>query len=152
MYLANLSGCRAASLRLTSPAGPGTPEKRILSVFVRRALSNQTLEVPGRGTRKQNYVDVRDVAAAVGACLAKRASGLYNIASAESISNYDLALTCVDQLSSHSKVTFSETPDPEEGVSWDVSIAKARRDLCYQPQFTIDDSIRAIFHEHSCSK
>lgn len=152
MYVANFGGCRAVSLRLTSPAGPRTPDKRILSTFVRRALSNQPLEVLGRGTRKQNYVDVRDVAAAVEACITRRASGLYNIAAAESISNYSLAVTCVDELSSHSSVTFAEAPDPEEGVSWDVSIARARRDLCYQPQFTIRDSIRAISHEHPDSK
>src|SRR3974390_91964 len=36
MNLADCEGCRAVSLRLTSPSGPGTPDNRILSVFVRR--------------------------------------------------------------------------------------------------------------------
>jgi nucleoside-diphosphate-sugar epimerase len=148
MCLANLGECHTVSLRLTSPVGPRTPDNRILGTFVRRALGNQQLQVLGQGTRKQNYIDVRDVAAAIELCISGRASGLYNIASAECISNYNLATACIEELSSHSRITFAETPDPEEGISWDVSIAKAQRELGYQPQFTIRDSIRAISYEY----
>jgi UDP-glucose 4-epimerase len=149
MRLAEGNGCRAASLRLTSPSGPGTPENRILAVFVRRALAAEPLQVLGRGTRRQNYVDVRDVAVAVGACLAKHASGVYNIAAAESISNSELAQTCIDVLSSSASIDFVGKPDPEEGTVWDVSVSKACRELGYRPQFTIRDSIRAVALEQS---
>ncbi|HWW16470.1 MAG TPA: NAD(P)-dependent oxidoreductase [Candidatus Dormibacteraeota bacterium] len=144
MRLAEGNGCRAASLRLTSPSGPGTPENRILAVFVRRAVAGEPLQVLGRGSRRQNYVDVRDVAVAVDACLTKRASGVYNIAAADSISNYELAQTCISELSSSARVDFAGKPDPEEGTVWDVSVSKACRDLGYRPQFTIRDSIRAV--------
>ncbi len=61
MRLVENSGRRAASLRLTSPSGPGTPENRILSVFaVERRLVSRCMVWPGN--RRQNYVDVRDVA------------------------------------------------------------------------------------------
>jgi len=136
------------SLRLTSPAGPGTPENRILAVLVRSALANQLIQLLGRGTRRQNYVDVRDVAGAVDDCLKGQASGLYNIASAETISNYDLARLCIEELSSFSTLEFAGKPDAEEGVVWDVSIAKARQDLLYSPRFGIRDSIQAIANEH----
>jgi nucleoside-diphosphate-sugar epimerase len=139
---------RAVSLRLTSPAGPGTPENRILAVLVRRALANQPIQLLGCGTRRQNYVDVRDVAGAVEACLERQASGLYNIAAAEAISNYDLARLCIEELSSSSTLEFAEKPDPEEGIVWDVSIAKARQDLLFSPRFGIRDSIQAIADEH----
>jgi UDP-glucose 4-epimerase len=149
MRLAEANGCRTASLRLTSPSGPGTPENRILAVFVRRALVAEPLQVLGRGTRRQNYVDVRDVAVAVGACLAKHASGVYNIAAAESISNSELAQTCIDELRSSASLDFVGKPDPEEGTVWDVSVSKACRELGYRPQFTIRDSIRAVALEQS---
>ena len=126
MRLAEGSGRRAASLRLTSPSGPGTPENRILSVFVSRAVAGTPLQVLGQGTRKQNYVDVRDVAVAVETCLTKQASGIYNIAAAESISNYELAQTCIDELRSSSSVDFVGRPDPEEGTVWDVSAVQSR--------------------------
>ncbi len=149
MRLAEGNGCRAASLRLTSPSGPGTPENRILAVFVRRAVTGEPLQVLGRGTRRQNYVDVRDVAVAVEACLTKHASGVYNIAATDSISNYELAQTCIDELCSSASVDFVGKPDPEEGTVWDVSVSKACRDLDYRPQFTIRDSIRAVALERA---
>jgi nucleoside-diphosphate-sugar epimerase len=116
-------------------------------VFVRRALAGDPLQILGQGTRQQNYVDVRDLAIAVESCLTRRASGVYNVAAAESISNYGLAQTCVDELHSSSTIDFIGKPDPEEGTTWDVSISKAHRDFGYSPQYTIRDSIRAIAEE-----
>lgn len=142
----------AVSLRLTSPAGPGTPANRILSVFVQRALQDQPLLLVGNGTRRQNYVDVRDVALAVEACLQKDVSGVYNVAARESISNYDLARICIEELKSSSTVGFSGTKDPDEGVLWDVSISKSERDLTYHPHCTIHDSIRAVADGYSYSR
>jgi nucleoside-diphosphate-sugar epimerase len=151
MQIANRDGFRAVSLRLSSPAGPGTPANRILATFVRRARANEPLKILGRGSRKQNYVDVRDIAAAVNASLNMNASGLYNVAAAQSVSNHELALTCVDELSSSSPIEFSGKPDPEEGVMWNVSIAKAQRDLAFYPRFSIRDSIQAISDEFTTS-
>jgi nucleoside-diphosphate-sugar epimerase len=149
MRLAEGNGCSAASLRITSPSGPGTPENRVLSVFVRKALAGEPLQILGKGSRRQNYVDVRDVAAAVEACLTKHASGIYNIAAADSISNYELAQTCISELGSSASIDFVGKPDPEEGTVWDVSVSKASRDLGYRPQFTIRDSIQAVAQDQS---
>jgi nucleoside-diphosphate-sugar epimerase len=147
MRLAQVNGRRAASLRLTSPSGPGTPKNRILSVFVGRALSGEPLQVLGQGTRKQNYVDVRDIGFAVEACLTRHGCGVYNVGAAESISNHQLAQTCIDELRSSATIAFVGKPDPEEGTEWDVSVSKAYRDLGYRPRFTIRDSIRAVAEE-----
>lgn len=136
-------------LRLTSPVGPKMPGNRILSVFIQRALSNEVLQILGKGTRRQNYVDVRDVAQAVEACLREGVSGRLNIASDVSISNYELAQTCIRALGSSSSIEFSGKPDPEEGIVWDVSIDKAKNRFGYRPQFTIEDSIRAVASEYA---
>jgi nucleoside-diphosphate-sugar epimerase len=147
MQMAEDDSCRAVSLRLTSPSGPGTPASRILAVFVRKAVAGEPLQILGRGTRKQNYLDVRDAAFAVEACLTKQASGVYNIAAADSISNCELAKLCIDELASSSSIEFVGTHDPEEGVEWGVSVSKAYRDLGYRPRFTTRDSIQAIAQE-----
>ena len=149
MRLAEVNGLRAASLRITSPSGPGTPDNRILSVFVRKAAAGEPLQILGKGSRRQNYVDIRDVAAAVEACLTKQASGIYNIAATDSISNYELAQTCISELGSSASIDFAGKPDPEEGTVWDVSVSKASRDLGYRPRFTIRDSIRSIAEDQS---
>jgi UDP-glucose 4-epimerase len=144
MRLANRDGFRGMSIRLTSPVGPGTPDNRILAAFVRHAQANEPLQILGRGSRRQNYVDVRDIASAVSASVTRSAFGLYNVAAAQSISNYELAMICIDELSSSSTVEFAGRPDPEEGIFWNVSIAKAQRDLAFYPRFSIRDSIQAI--------
>src|SRR5581483_1686363 len=77
----------SASLRLTSAIGPGMPDGRILPVFVRRALTGQSLLVAGEGTRAQDYVDVRDVAMATAAALERGTPGLLNIASGRCVTN-----------------------------------------------------------------
>ena len=141
------AGLAALSLRLSAPVGPGMPDGRILSVFVRSALEGAPLEVAGRGARCQDYVDVRDVAAAVAAALERNATGLLNIGSGRSVSNLDLARRCVELLSSRSQVRLSGAPDPEDGVRWEVSIEAATRALEYRPQHSLDDSIDALAAE-----
>lgn len=142
--LAEQEGIPGTTLRLTSPIGPGIADHRIFSVFVRQALAGAPLKLSGRGTRRQDYVDVRDVAAAVEACLGAGAAGLCNLGSGRDISNEELARACISTLNSKSEIVFSGQPDPEEGVVWQVSIERARRSFGYQPRFPLDESIRSI--------
>jgi nucleoside-diphosphate-sugar epimerase len=149
MQLAGRRGQSTVSLRLTSPVGPGMPADRILSVFVRRALEGEPLLLAGRGTRRQDYVDVRDVAAAVASCLRERVSGLFNIAAGASTSNLELAEKCRCLPGSSSAIHFTGVDDPDEGVNWDVSITEASRRFGYRPQFSLDQSIHAVAADHA---
>ena len=117
-----------------------------MSVFVRRALAGEPIVLLGRGTRRQNYVDVRDVAAAVVRALDSSATGVFNVAGAETVSNLELAETAVAELTSSSPITHDGT-DPEEGMSWEVSIERAAAELAWRPRFSAADSIRAIAEE-----
>ena len=103
----------------------------------------------GSGTRRQNYVDVRDVAVAVEKCLLRRTTGIFNIAGNRSISNKDLAETCVSNLRSSSSITFTGQPDREEGIAWEVSIEKAKRCLDYSPRYGIEESILSLGAEYA---
>ena len=141
MRLACNSSLSTASLRITSPVGPGTPRGRIFSEFVWKARMGEPLVLAGAGGRRQNYVDVRDVAAAVALCIRSNARGVYNVAGASSVSNLELARACVLTLGSSSAISFSGAPDAEENVAWDVSIAKARAAFGYDPACTLADSI-----------
>lgn len=136
------------SLRLTSPIGPGTPPGRIFSEFAGRARRGEPLVLAGQGGRRQNYVDVRDIARAVGQCLQSEVAGVFNIAGAAAVSNLELARCCVQTLGSASPVTFSGTADPEESISWDVSIEKARQSFGFQPVHPLAGSIHAFTSSH----
>lgn len=142
--LAARGGLPGVSLRLSAPVGAGMPERRILSVFVARAASGDPLELAGQGSRCQDYVDVRDVAAAVTACLERRPSGVLNIASGRAISNLELARLCVETLSSRSPVRLSGQPDRDEGVRWEVSIERAAATIGYRPRHSLAETIRDI--------
>src|SRR3989339_1287562 len=87
-------------LRLPSPVGPKMPDNRILSSFVKNSLVNMPLQLSGQGSRKQNYVDVRDVAVVVENCLHRKISGIFNIAGKNCISNLELACLCIQILKS----------------------------------------------------
>jgi nucleoside-diphosphate-sugar epimerase len=142
--LATRSGIPVVSLRLTAPVGAGMSEKRILSAFVRRAAAAEALEVAGQGSRSQDYVDVRDVAAAVTACLERRPTGVLNIASGHAISNLELARLCVQTLGSASPVRLSGQPDPEEGLRWEVSIQRAAARIGYRPRYSLAETIGEV--------
>lgn len=142
--LAARRGMPAAALRLTSPVGPGMPETPVLAVFTRRAQAGEPIVLAGRGGRRQDYVDVRDVAAGVAAWLASPTSGVYHVAAGRSTSNRELAEACVAVTGSASPVTLSGTPDPQEDLCWDVSIARAAADFGYTVAHSLEDSIAAV--------
>ena len=141
--IASSPSLSTASLRITSPVGPNTPRGRIFSEFVYRARIGEPLVLAGCGLRRQNYVDVRDIAAAVGLCIQVDAEGVFNVAAASSVSNLELASSCIETLRSPSVVTFSGAGDPDENVVWEVSIQHARNALGYNPSCSLTNSITA---------
>jgi len=132
------------SLRVTAPVGAGMPTHRILSTFVRQAMQHEQLTLVGKGTRVQNYVDVRDVATAIELSLRSEANGVFNIGGAVSISNRDLAEMCVQLLNSKSGIHVSECETPDDNLVWDVSSKSAGEVLDYQPAHDIQSSILAV--------
>ncbi len=147
VHLAQAQGIKGVSLRLTAPVGPGMPQGRLLPVLLARAARREPLSLSGAGTRKQNYIDVRDIAGAVDLCLAQGRQdvvGVFNIASSACIANLALARRCIERSLSASDIVFNGRDDPEEGLIWDVSIEKARRELGFEPRFDIEDAITAI--------
>ena len=91
---AGRTGVRATILRVTAPVGARMPAERVLPTFVREALAGSPLKVAGRGTRRQDYVHVADVADAVAGAIQAGADGLFNIGCGETVSNLELAQRC----------------------------------------------------------
>ncbi len=129
------------SLRVSSPVGPGLRRQRIFSGFADAADAGQDIVLHGKGGRRQDYVDVRDVARAVECALNGEQRGVVNIASGRAVSNLELAQACVAAFNSSSRITFSGQDDPDEALSWEISIDKARHWWNYAPQFTLEQSL-----------
>jgi nucleoside-diphosphate-sugar epimerase len=145
--LLSMKGVNAISLRVPAPVGANMPNNRFLSVLVDRAMKNEVIELSGKGTRQQNYIDVRDIAQATFLSLEKQISGVFNIGSANCISNLDLARLSIELCQSKSDIIFNASIDPEDGYIWDVSIDKAKKKLCFDPQFSIDAVINLLINK-----
>lgn len=141
--MASASQFRCVAFRVSSPVGPGLVNRRIFRIFIEKALQGEPLVVHGSGTRRQDYVDVRDVAHVIATTISLRTlpAEVFNIAAGRSVSNWELAELCVASLGSKSEVYCSGEDDPLDAVSWDISISKAGRLLGYAPQYSLHTSI-----------
>jgi len=130
-------------LRITSPVGRKLPSNKITSVFVKNAVEGVDLKLNGQGKRIQNYIDVRDIARAVACAIKKEAHGIFNIASERSYSNRELAELCIKLFKSKSKITFDGI-DKEEDYQWIVSTAKAKKELGFETQYSLSDTLQDL--------
>ena len=137
----NSQGIQSTSLRIPSPIGVGMSSKTILSVFLQRARNGETITLRGRGTRRQNYVDVRDIAQAVlKAIQAPQLSECYDIVARQTVSNTELANLCIRMLDSQSEIRF-EGQDSSDDVDWRSDGGLAEKELGFVPQYTLEDTI-----------
>lgn len=142
-YADTYHGLRTASFRISAPVGIGVNPNTIFPTFVRKAMAGEPLVLAGKGTRKQNYVHVCDIAQALyKAVLNENGHGVYNLTGDLLISNKELAETCIDVLNSKSQIEFSGTEDPADEYVWDASLEKIKSDIGYEPEVSIEFAIK----------
>lgn len=142
-YAYRYHGLRTASFRISAPVGIGVNPNTIFPTFVKKAVANEDLILSGKGTRRQNYVHVRDIAQALyKAIYSEYCYGVYNLTGDLLISNKELAMLCIDVLHSSSKVLFSGEKDDMDDYVWDASLDKIKRDTGYEPIEKMEDAIR----------
>lgn len=135
-------GLRTVSFRISAPVGPRMNYRTIFPTFVKNAMENKELILSGRGTRKQSYVHVSDIAQAIYlALISENAHGVYNLSSENLLSNYDLAKKCIEVLQSKSEIKFSGQDDYMDDYCWDVSLEKIQKDLGYEPKIGMEQAI-----------
>ena len=130
------------NLRIPSPIGPGLKVRNIVNIFLINAMEGKDIVINGAGTRKQNYIDVRDVAEAIYRILTKdKISGTYNIGSQRTISNIELAKLCIEITGQKSNIVFSGNEDFADNQIWDIDIAKLERDAGFLPKYNIKQTL-----------
>jgi UDP-glucose 4-epimerase len=129
---AHADGASVVSLRLTSPYGPGMAGGTVLPIFVALALSGEPLTWHGGGSRAQDFIHIGDVVQGVMAAATASAPGpLYNLASGSATTMRTLAETIAGLTGG--RAGASGAPDPQDGVRWDIDIARARAELGFTP-------------------
>lgn len=139
-YIVRASGLSVVILRVPSPVGIGMNPRTILPTFVSCCMLGEDMILHGKGTRKQNYIGVQDIARAVALALSRDESVCYNL-SGHLISNQKLALLCRETTGSSAKIVFSGQPDSADEQIWDISGQKIFQELGFVPQVSLKDSI-----------
>lgn len=140
-------GVGAVSLRVPSLIGPGMPGNTIVPFFIQKALRSEEIQIMGKGTRKQNYLDVRDLACVIERILKKRdMNGIFNIGAKNVMSNAELAQLCCKTLESRSKIIFSGT-DSNDSVSWITDDSKLKYEIGDYQKINMKDSVLDIANE-----
>lgn len=133
------------NLRLPSPIGVGMNMKTILGVFIKKALDNENLQIVGKGSRRQNYIDVRDIANIVKCFLEKEnTKGTYNCGSDDTISNLELAKMCISVVNSESQIVFIDKNDSADDQNWKIDTTKLKSAIGYSNEYSIDQTIKDI--------
>jgi UDP-glucose 4-epimerase len=122
-------------LRVSSPVSDFEfLPNNVLKKWISLGLKNQRLLVFGNGSRTQDFVSVNDIASAIFCSIEKiDVNGVFNIASGNSISMYELAQLISEKFNNG----FENIGiDENEEDRWNISIEKAKNELNYMPKYT----------------
>lgn len=129
------------SLRISSPISSKIKKRTIFSVFMDKAMKDETIVVSGKGSRMQNYIDVRDVAELCNKLVIKKLpSGTFNVCSDSSISNLELAKKIVQTISSKSTIEL-KGEDSFDDIHWEFDVTKAKSILGFSCKYSLVDTI-----------
>jgi len=134
-------------LRLATLAGLGDTYSRIrldlvVNLLVARARLTGELHVFG-GNQYRPLLHVRDVATAVVPHIDSDACGIYNVGT-ENMTIIQLARRIVEQVAD-AEIIVVETPF-QDTRNYRVSFDRARQELDFGPQYSIDDAINELTH------
>ena len=132
-------GMKIKSLRVGQVVGSGEREGFMLSEFIKRAMSGETLTVFGDGSGARDYVYVADVISATALALGYAdVSGVYNISLGKPITHLQLAET-VNNAFDNSGNLMIASDKPQDKVQQWMSCELAWKEMGWQPQWDLED-------------
>ncbi|MDI6881190.1 MAG: GDP-mannose 4,6-dehydratase, partial [Desulfitobacteriaceae bacterium] len=134
-------GLKTTSLRLFTVYGPRMRPDLAISIFTRRALNNETIEIFGDGKKTRDFTYIDDVIEANMKAIKRGDRGVYNIGSGERISVIELAEKIIDITQSDSKIIFTDPRKGEAEHTW-ANIEKARKELNWEPKYDIHTGLK----------
>ena len=138
------SGLNYSILRVSSPVtnSLNVMPDTVVKKWIQSSIEGEPIQVYGSGERTQDFVSVSDIANAF-LCSIKNpeVSGVFNIASGNSISMLELAQLITTKFGN--KYEFANI-DENENDRWNVSISKAREQLLFKPQYTSREAIEKL--------
>lgn len=145
-------GLRASVLRLTNVYGPrlhlDRPDQGFLSVFIKRALRGDDIELFGDGSQERDCLYVDDVVdAIIAAASAPEAIGeIFNLGNSEVLALSEIARLVLGAAGSGASVRCVPWPDHLERIdigSYQGDFSKSKRLLGWEPRTGFAEGIRA---------
>lgn len=130
------------SLRVNAPYYYSQKANTVLKIFINKIVKGKDVLYHGTGVRQQDFTHVKDIADAVMCSLKSDKTGIYNIASGNSISMKNLAELILSKVpGSKSRIFPSGMPDAQENHKALFNIRKAKKDLRWQPKIKLGEGI-----------
>lgn len=127
-----------AVLRFPAPYGFVGTAEGVIPRFIGSARAGQPLTLWGTGLRQQTFTFVIDIGYACVKAIERHASGIFHVAGPEAVSMTQLAEAVLQAFpGSASRIEFNGLPDPQEHRRVTVSFEKARRELGYEPRYSL---------------
>ena len=134
-------GLRVTSLRYFTVYGPRMRPDLAISIFTRKALNNETIEIFGTGEKTRDFTYVDDVVEASLLARDKGDAQGYNIGSSNRITINELAQKIVNITNSKSRIIHTLPQKGDAEHTW-ANIDKAKRELGYAPKINLEDGLR----------
>ncbi|MFH1773356.1 MAG: SDR family oxidoreductase [Methanobacteriota archaeon] len=136
-----LYGLRVTSLRYFTVYGPRMRPDLAISIFAKKALSNEPIEIFGDGTKTRDFTYIDDAVSATLTAMEKGNCEAYNVGGGTRISINELAKKIIEITKSRSKIIYSQNVkgDAEHTLA---NVSKAEKELGWKPKISIDDGLR----------
>tara|TARA_B100000029_G_scaffold116389_1_gene109188 strand:+ start:23907 stop:24797 length:891 start_codon:yes stop_codon:yes gene_type:complete len=145
------SSIKYSILRFFNAYGPGQSSSFVMSEFVSKAISNNTITIHGNGEQLRAFCHIDDIVNGINLCLTNGDNQIFNIGNNhEPITIYQLAKTIKEITDSESEITFLPFENTERKRTSEImkripDITKAQEILGYSPRISLNEGIKTIF-------
>lgn len=136
----SIYGLNTVSLRYFTVFGPGIRPDLAISIFTRKALAGEDIDIFGNGNKSRDFTYIDNVVDANMLAMAK-GSGVYNIGGGKGFTINELAWTIIELTGSNSKINHGNDMlgDMEHTLA---DISRAKLELGYIPRVDITEGLK----------
>ena len=144
-------GLTTAALRFTNIYGPGMEAKdSFVPRLMRAALTGTGVQIYGDGTQVRDLVHVHDIVAGITAAWQREFTGTAIIGSGKSVSVLDMIEAAREATGAPIPVDHIPAKTGEMPAVI-VDISKARRELGYEPSYSLADGLRTVWADFTAA-
>ncbi len=136
-------GITLTILRFTQIYGPREPLIKAIPLFIREIAHNHAPTIFGDGSEKRDYLFVSDAALSVVNTIDKKVSGIFNIASGESVTLKETLDMLIAISGKEIIPNYEERKKLKIDIVFDTS--KAQTELGFYPQISLNDGLQQSY-------